>query len=495
MAFDVEITDPATDDRDDAGTFIARNSQAAARKWKTARRAAALALLLLAACFCLTRPSAAAADIPSWPAASVIYCVYPSIFSPERRFTGVTAQLPRLKTLGVTVVWLMPVTPVGQPINGHPSFGSPYGVHDYLAVNPAYESEADLRTLITTAHKLGLKVILDEALNHTSWDNALITQHPEYYVHSDGNPKNPASIQQAFNFGDVAQLNYANAGLRAYMTDMLRFWLSKYAVDGFRFDTASDPEGPARMIPADFWQDLGQNLRQAKPDVLLLGEEESPDLALKPFSLDYGWRVFGALKDASNGGDASRVEAAWRSQVNDFPTGMKHMAIADNWDTPRDVSAFGGAGGALAAAVFNFTSGGVPLLYNGMEIGNAGGSVNPHVPIDWAGGDPRFPNFYRDLIALRRNNPALHEGTMTWLPNSVPTQVLTYERTGGGSEFLMEINLSPSAAQGNVTVPAGPGWKEVPLAGTRGVRTHAAPPQVSLPPREFAIFQRSLPKP
>ena len=140
----------------------------------------------------------------------MIYCVYPSIFSPQGNFAGVTAQMGRLKALGVTVLWLMPVTPIGHAVNGHPTINSPYCVHDYSAVNPDYGSHADLQDLVAAAHKRGIKVILDEVLNHTAWDNALITQHPEYYVHSDGDPKNPApSIQMAFTYADVAQLNYA----------------------------------------------------------------------------------------------------------------------------------------------------------------------------------------------------------------------------------------------------------------------------------------------
>ena len=456
-----------------------------------------MALFALTACLCMARP---AAEAPPWPAGSVIYTVYPSIFSPQRNFAGLTAQMPRLKRLGITVLWVMPVTPIGQAINGHPSVDSPYCVHDYYAVNPSYGSAADLHRLIAAAHRLGIKVILDEVLNHTSWDNPLITQHPAFYVHSDGDPSNPGSIVQAFNYSDVAQLNYADAGLRAYMTQMLRFWITQYDVDGFRFDSANNPDGPGRKIPADFWQDLGRDLRQTKPDVLMLEEGETSDLARNPFSLDYAWRMYdpgghGALKTASDGGDASVVEAAWRSQVNDFPAGMQHMSVQDDWDTPRDVNSFGGPAGAMAVAVFNFTNTGVPLVYNGMEIGNAAGGTNPHEVIDWQGGNPQFPLFYQRLIALRRSNPAFTQGTMDWLPNTVSRQVLTYTRTGGGSQFLMEVNLSPTEAHGTVQAPVERGWTEVRIAGRQDAGSHAALPQISLPPKGFAIFKRSLANP
>jgi glycosidase len=224
---------------------------------------------------------------------------------------------------------------------------------------------------------------------------------------------------------------------------------------------------------------------------LLLGEEETPDLALKPFALDYGWWLYDALKTASNGGDASKVQAVWRHQTDAFPPGMKHMAIQDDWDYPRDVDAFGGPDGALAAAAFDFTDTGVPLVYNGMEIGNAAGGVNPHAPIDWAAVNPQFPSFYHQIIALRHRYPALQQGAMTWLSNSVPSQVLTYERIGGGSEFLIEINLSSAPARGVVQGLSGSRWKEFTPAAAPGAGTHPAPPEISLPPKGFAIFRRA----
>ena len=438
-------------------------------------------------------PASAPSAGPLWPASSVIYTLYPEIFSPQGNFAGVAAQLPRLKSLGITDVWIMPITPVGHSIPGHAAFDSPYCVEDFYGINPSYGTPADLHLLIAKAHALGMRVILDEVLNHSSWDNPLINQHPEFYVHSDGNPKNPASIQQAFNYSDVAQFNYADPGLRAYMTKMLQSWITDYHVDGFRFDSANNPDGPGRKIPADFWQQLGQALRQTKPNVLMLEEGETPDLAHKPFALDYAWRMYdpggnGALKTAADG-DASAVEPAWQSQVSDFPARMQHMSVQDDWDTPRDVNAFGGPAGAQAVAVFNFTNTGIPLMYNGMEIANAAGARNPHAPINWQGGNPRFAGFYKNLIALRRSNSAFTTGTMTWLPNTAPKQLLTYTRTGGGSEFLVEINPTGTAAQGKISAAVGTGWKLVPVAGANPAAA-GTPPAASLPPRSFALYRR-----
>lgn len=423
---------------------------------------------------------------------AVIYCVYPTIFSPTGDLPGVTQQIGRLKKLGVNVIWLMPVTPIGQAVGEHPAFGSPYCVKDYYGIEPAYGTKQDLRDLVSAAHRQGMRVILDEVLNHSSWENPLITQHPEFYRHGDGNRSDPSSIVRAFTYNDVAQFDYADAGLRAYMIDMLVAWMKDYDLDGFRFDCADNPPGPNRTIPADFWQELGRKLKAVRADVLLLGESASPELANAPFSVEYGWELYTALKEASTGGDASSVRTAWEHQAERMPAGCLNLSLQDNWDDQRDVDWFGGSAGALAAAAFNLTDTGVPLIYDGMEIGNADGGVNPHGKIDWAKADLRFPKLYQALLALRRDNPALRQGTMTWLSNTAPAQALTYLRSGGGREFLVEINLSDLAVDATVSPPAGKGWRDVTPAVSDVPHSHAAPPAIALGPREFAIFERPL---
>jgi glycosidase len=272
---------------------------------------------------------------------------------------------------------------------------------------------------------------------------------------------------------------------------MLKFWIKTYGVDGFRFDCVDDPDGPGRMIPADFWLEVGQQLRSVNPDVLLLGECDTPDLANKPFTLEYGWRMYSAIKDAGNNGDASVVQDIWYSQNKEFPNDFRHMGISDDWDCARDVNTFGGPAGAQAAAVFDFTDTCIPLIHNGMEVGNSAGASGSHIPIDWVSGDQRFTSFYRDLIKLRRDNIAFQTGEMNWLANSQPKQTFTYERSGGGSDFLIEINLSNSTSIGTVLGTDDKGWIEVHLTGAANSADHTAPQKFSLGPRDFAIFRRA----
>jgi cyclomaltodextrinase len=444
-------------------------------------------------------PTEAGASGPIDLASATIYCVYTAIFSANGKFADVTAQLPRIHALGFNVVWLMPVTPVGQPINGHPSYDSPYCVHDYSTVNPAYGTEGDLATLVSTAHALGVKVILDEVLNHTSWDNALITQHPEYYLHSDGNPQNVASIEQAFTYQDSAQLDYKSPanGLAAYMKQMLQAWITKYDLDGFRFDTADNPYGDGRLIPASFWQSLRPALESIKPGFLMLGEEQDPALAEAPFELDYGWTLqgqygAGGLKQVASGGAATLLAQAWQAQGMGEPAGMRHMTLLQDWDMGEDIQVYGGPAQTMAAAAFNFMIDGVPLLFNGEEVGNDESGNNTHTAIDWNGPNAAtFAPFYTSLLALRNANTALQQGAVNWVTTSAPAQVASFTRSDVSGTFLVLVNFSNAPQTGTITAPppAGSGWTDVSPTGSPGGTNHMPPPGLSLAPHDFAVFR------
>jgi cyclomaltodextrinase len=274
-------------------------------------------------------------------------------------------------------------------------------------------------------------------INHTSWDNALITAHPEYYLHSDGDPQNVSSIEEAFTYADVAQLDYKTAGngLAPYVTSMLTSLITTYDIDGFRFDTADDPYGDTRMIPATFWTGLRTSLEAAKPGLRMLGEEEDPDLANAPFDLDYGWDLqglygSGGLQQVATGGSATLLEQAWTAQKTGYPAAMRHMTLLQDWDLNEDLTLYGGAPNTMAAATFAFTMDGLPMLFDGEEVGNDNSGVNTHTVIDWTGSNAAtFLPFYRSLLALRNGSTALQQGTVTWITNSSTAQVVSYTRS------------------------------------------------------------------
>jgi glycosidase len=210
-----------------------------------------------------------------WLRESVFYEVFPRDFSAEGNFNGITARLDELKDLGVNILWLMPIHPIGEKMRKG-TVGSPYAVRDYYAINPDYGTQADLKRLVSEAHKRGMKVILDVVLNHTAWDCVLLTEHPEFYKHdADGKVIPPVR-----EWTDVAGLNYDNPKLRQYMIEMLKYWVTTFDVDGFRCDVA-------HMVPVSFWEEARAELVKLKPDVLMLAEASKPDLMLKAFDADY----------------------------------------------------------------------------------------------------------------------------------------------------------------------------------------------------------------
>jgi len=397
----------------------------------------------------LALPSLAAP--PAWLPNAVIYEVFPRDFSPSGDLNGVTAGLGRLHQLGVDVVWLMPIHPIGQ-LKRKGTLGSPYSVRDYYAIDPAYGTKDDLKRLVAEAHRRGMKVIIDIVANHTAWDSVMM-QTPEFYKHNAAGQ----IISPVPDWDDVAGLNYSNPRLRAYMIDMLRYWIRDFDLDGFRCDAAG-------MVPVDFWESARAELDKLKPGILMLAEAHDPPLMAKAFDLDYAWPLHSTLAAVfSQGAPTRELRAAWEQERQQYAQGALHMRISDDHDEERAIARFG-KGGALAASAFMFTLDGVPLLYEGMEVGDTAESGSPalfeKLPVFWGIAErrPEFPRFYSSLIALRRAHPALEQGETEWLRNSDDARIVTFLRKGGGEEFLVAINFSNQPFFGLVDAarPASP---------------------------------------
>ncbi|HJR05759.1 MAG TPA: alpha-amylase family glycosyl hydrolase [Pyrinomonadaceae bacterium] len=400
-----------------------------------------------------------------WVRDGVIYEIFPRAFSPQGNFAGITAELDRLKALGINILWLMPIHPVGRE-RAKGTIGSPYAVRDYYAINPDYGTPADLKRLVSEAHRRDMKVIIDIVANHTSWDSVMM-KSPAFYTR-DASGK---IIPPVADWADVADLNYDNRELRTYMTDMLKFWLSEYDLDGFRCDVAG-------MVPTDFWERARTELERVKPDIFMLAEWHEPDLLLKAFDVDYSWPVHSALTDVLMGNaPATTLRAAWGEEHAKWPQGSLHMRFSDNHDERRAIARFGERA-ALAASALVFTLDGVPMLYNGMEAGDTTESGAPalfeRLPVFWqiAERRPEFPRFYKQIIALRRNSAALRRGTLEWLGNSDESRVLTYARRAGNEEMLVAVNFSNRPFAGTVEAANG-------AAGFADVTPDVQPP---LPP-------------
>lgn len=423
-----------------------------------------LLLLLVAAALAATHAAdrdfsrERARPAPQWVRDAVVYEIYPRAFSAEGTFNGITARLDELKDLGVDVLWLMPIHPIGQKLRKG-TLGSPYAVRDYYAINPEFGTTNDFKRLVAAAHQRGLKVILDVVANHTAWDNVLITRHPEFYKQDPGG----RIVPPVKEWTDVAGLNYDNRGLRDYMIAMLKHWVTEFGVDGFRCDVA-------HMVPVDFWEQARAALEQVQPDVLLLAEASQPELLLKAFDLDYAWPLHGTLNNVLlKGAPASDLRRSWEDSRRKFPQGALHLRISDNHDEARAVARFG-IRGALAASALMFLLDGVPLLYNGMEVGDATESGDPalfeKMPVFWKPKErPRLRDIYRDLIKLRRQYAPFRNDRVIWLRNSDEADLITLMRLDDQDEFVAVLNFSNRPKLGWVEVLNAEQFKPVKISG------------------------------
>ena len=431
-----------------------------------------------------------------WVRDGVVYEIYPRAFSSQGNFNGITARLDNLQDLGVNILWLMPIHPIGQE-KKKGTIGSPYAVRDYYGINPDYGTKEDFKNLITEAHRRGMKVIIDIVANHTSWDSVMM-KWPEFYEHDAS-----GRITYPHDWSDVAELNYGNRQLRQYMTDMLKYWIREFDLDGFRCDVAEE-------VPTDFWENARTELEQIKPDIVMLAEGHKAELLLKAFDFDYSWPIHSALTNLVQGrGRASDLRAEWDKEFSEWPRGSLHLRFSDNHDERRAIARFGEPG-ALASSALMFTLDGVPLLYNGMEVGDTTESGAPalfeKLPIFWpiAERRPEFPRFYKQMMELRRSSNALRRGTLEWLPNSDESRVLTYLRRTKGEEVLVTINLSNRPFAGAVKSTALQGFVDVtpevgaPLppdapAPARAARKRTVElPALTLDAWGYRIFRRSL---
>jgi glycosidase len=424
-------------------------------------------------------------SLPEWIQSAVIYELNPRAFSATGDFKGIEQRLDYLKDLGVTVVWLMPIHPVGQ-VKKKGTLGSAYAVKDYYAIDPAYGTKEDFKRLVSEAHQRGLKVIIDIVINHTAWDSVLM-KHPEFYMKdAKGNiiPPNP-------DWTDVAGLDYHNPQLRSYMIEMLKYWLKEFDLDGFRCDVASGP-------PTDFWESARAELNKVKPDIIMLAESNKPELLTKAFDLDYAWPFHSTLTDVfENGQSARALMWNWDKEHDRYGKGALEMRFSDDHDEKRAIARFGERG-ALAASTLVFTMDGVPLLYNGMEVGDTTESTAPalfeKMPVFWGISEKRsnFLPFYKQLIALRRSHPALQQGETEWVRNGAQDRVLTYFRRGGGEEYFVAINCSSQPFAGVADVPAGH-YEDVTPGLSEGERKKITLPALVLPAWDFHIY-RKLPQ-
>lgn len=348
-----------------------------------------------------TSPVMATAKASEWVEDAVIYQVFVRTFSPEGTLQGVTDRLEYISSLGVNTIYLMPIHPIGEARRVG-TLGSPYSIRDHLQVDPALGTLADLQELVRKAHALGLRVLLDLVPNHTSFDNPLVSEHPEWYVRdANGNPLPPNK-----DWLDVAQLNYADPGLRRYMIDVAAYWLQETGIDGFRVDAPV-------YVPLDFWRQFAAEIKTRFPHALLLAESGESWL-MEAFDTQYDWNFLPMIADALRKGSDPQLILAeidyWRDSAGKLIPKLRYL---ENHDHDRFLARFS-AEESIPAATALFTLPGIPMIYAGQEIGAA---VRPPLfdpfQLDWNARDERVVELYRQLIGLRQSQAALRRGELT----------------------------------------------------------------------------------
>jgi cyclomaltodextrinase len=403
----------------------------------------------------------AANKVPDWLRGAVMYEIFPRNFSATGNFNGITARLDDLKDLGVDLLWLMPIHPLGEKMKKG-TIGSPYCVRDFYAVNPDYGTTNDFRQLVAEAHKRGIKVIMDIVAGHTSWDSVMM-QHPEFYT-KDANGK----IHPPYpDWTDVAELDYSNQDLRRYMIEMMKYWVQGFGVDGFRCDTAF-------TVPVDFWETARRELEKINPQFVIITDSGAkPALLSSAFDMDYAGNLFQTLERVmSSEQPASLIQGSWQHTEEQFPKGSLHLRFTDHHNMPRATARYG-LEGALATQVLMLTLDGVPLFYNGMEVGDATESADPalfeKMPVFWQpGGRPPLREIYRDVIKLRKQHSAFTNNDVTWLTNSSPGEVVSFLRHDASDEYLVLINLSSRRVTATVDVQNAGDFEPVKISGEPG---------------------------
>ncbi|MFN3871826.1 MAG: alpha-amylase family glycosyl hydrolase [Ignavibacterium sp.] len=376
---------------------------------------------------------------PIWAFDKTIYEVNLRQFSEEGNFEGFRKHLPRLKELGVGILWFMPIHPIGE-LNRKGSLGSYYSVKDYLDVNPEFGTLDDFKNLVNEIHSMGMYVIIDWVGNHTAWDHSWTKSHPEFYnKDKDGNLIPPVD-----DWSDVIDLNYDNKELWREMINALKFWVAECDIDGYRCDVAG-------MVPTEFWIEARKELDKIKP-VFMLAEWDTPEMHLA-FDMTYDWNMHKTMNDVARGKKnvSDIIQHIEKDRAN-YPDFAFRMQFTDNHDenswNGTVFERLGDAAESFAALTFLIPD--MPLIYSGQEAGlNKRLSFFEKDLIDWK--EHKFFELYKSLIELKKSNELLHcgiqGGALEFIPNNDQQNILSFVRVKDENILLAVFNLSETPSE------------------------------------------------
>ena len=384
----------------------------------------------------------AAPPAPDWAKNATIYEVNTRQFSAEGNFKGVEAQLPRLKEMGVDIIWLMPIYPISTEA-GKGNLGSPYAVADYAAVNPEYGTMADFKSLVTRAHALGMRIMLDWVASHTGRDHVWLQQHPDWYAKENGQLVTPVDPQtdKTTNWGDVIKLDYTNPAMRQGMIVAMEYWVRETDIDGYRCNVAG-------FVPNTFWADLRPRLDKIKTVFMLSEWESDPEQFKSCFNMNYSWTMHDMMRSIAKGHRTpDKIDSLREANHNRFPIWYYQMLFTQNHDENASngtlTETFGP--GADAFIVLSSTLEGMPLVYNGMESNlNKRLSFFERDTIAW--GNYAKSDFFKTLLTLKHRNRALWNGLAGGKAVKIPTdydnKVYAFYRQRDTDRVVVMVNLS-----------------------------------------------------
>jgi glycosidase len=381
----------------------------------------------------------------TWAEDAVIYEVNIRQFTPEGTFQAFVPHISRLKELGVDILWIMPIHPIGEK-NRKGTLGSYYAVKDYKAVNPSFGTIDDFKALVDEAHMNGMYVLIDWVANHTAWDNAWIEEHPEWYAKdSTGNMYYPA------DWTDVCQLDYNNPALHEGMIDALKFWVEEADIDGYRCDVAG-------MVPVEFWNKARAELEELKPVFMLAEDEHTYELMDTAFDMNYAWHMHHIMNEIAKGKQSVKDLHAYFPQ---YDTIFPKSSIRMNFITNHDENSWNGTvfermgDGVKTFAVMSFTLPGMPLIYTGQEVGlDKRLEFFEKDEVDWS--NEAYSEFYSTLTSLKKENDVFWNGTAGGdmeLFDVADSNVFAFKRHNTTDAVYVILNLS--ANEKKITLPEG----------------------------------------
>jgi 1,4-alpha-glucan branching enzyme len=353
-----------------------------------------------------------ASDTPSSYRNLVIYEIYVRNHGANGTFSDVERDLHRLHTLGVDVLWFMPIHPIGES-NKKGSLGCPYSIRDYREVNPEYGTKEDFTRLIQQAHEMSMKIMIDVVYNHTAHDSVLVREHPEYF-HQDENGNPVTTVPE---WSDVIDLKLSNPGLTSYLIETLQGWV-EMGVDGFRCDVAS-------LLPQDFWVQARTEVANMKPGVIWLAESVhssfvgarrsngltglSDSELYKTFDMTYDYDIWPIWQLAVQGKvPVRRYTEMLRYQDCIYPENYIKVRCVENHDQARIMRMAPSRAQGIAWTAFEAFNKGPFLIYAGQE------SAVKHTPslfeidkVEW--GDYNLQPFLTRLAKLKKD-PTQVEG-------------------------------------------------------------------------------------